>query len=81
MPASRDSYCRWIINALTVLGPSGPQAVYDWIRRNEMVPTADLSGLTSDGENLFEKEVRFARWKLRREGTILSPRRGVWALK
>lgn len=82
MPAaSRTVYCKWVVNALTVLGPATPGAVYDWIRKNEAVPAADLSGLTTDGESLFEKEVRFARWQLRREGTVLSPKRGVWALK
>lgn len=77
----RVTYCRWVVNALTALGPSTPKTVYDWVRKNEPVPVADLSGLTSDGENLFEKEIRFARWKLRQEGTIVSPRRGIWALK
>ncbi|WP_454289017.1 hypothetical protein [Rhizobium arsenicireducens] len=82
MPAaSRATYCLWVVDALTTLGPSTPKAVYDWIRKNEPVPAADLSGLTSDGENLFEKEVRFARWQLRLEGTVLSPKRGVWSLK
>jgi hypothetical protein len=82
MPAApRATYCRWVVKALTALGPSAPRAVYDWIRRNESVPAADLFGLTGDGENLFEKEVRFARWQLRQEGTVVSPERGVWALK
>lgn len=81
MPAaSREAYRRWIVNALTALGPSSPQAVYDWIRRNETVPVADLAGQTADGECLFEKEVRFARWAMRREGMIASPQRGVWSL-
>lgn len=78
--ASRETYCRWITNALSALGPSSPKTVYDWIRRNEAVPAADLSGLTSDGENMFEKEVRFARWKMSRDGRISSPARGIWAL-
>ena len=82
MPAaSRATYCLWVENALKSLGPSTPKTVYDWIRKNEAVPAADLSGLTSDGENLFEKEVRFARWQLRQEGTIISPKRGVWSLR
>lgn len=79
--ASRETYCRWVKNALTALGPSSPKTVYDWIRRNEAVPTADLSGLTSDGKNLFEKEVRLARWEMRYDGRIVSPKRGTWALK
>ena len=79
--ASRATYCRWVINALRALGPSTPKTVYDWIRKNEPVPAGDLTALTSDGESLFEKEVRFARWQLRQEGTVLSPRHGVWALK
>lgn len=79
--ASRDTYCRWIANCLKALGPSTPKAVYDWIRKNEAVPAADLSGQIADGENLFEKEVRFARWKMRQEGVIVSPTRGIWALK
>lgn len=82
MPAaSRAAYCRWVVNALKALGPSTPKAVYHWIRRNELVPAADLSGQTKDGDNLFEKEIRFARWQLRQEGTIVSPKHGVWALK
>ncbi|MBB3952697.1 hypothetical protein GGQ76_004017 [Aureimonas jatrophae] len=81
MPAaSRDTVRRWIVHALTALGPSSPREVYDWIRHNETVPAADLAGQTDDGECLFEKEVRFARWTMRRDGTIVSPRRGVWAL-
>lgn len=79
--ASRKTYCLWVINALKALGPSTPKQVYDWIRKNETVPAADLSGLTADGENLFEKEVRFARLDLFQDGTIKSPKRGVWALK
>jgi hypothetical protein len=79
--ASRDTYFRWIANCLKALGPSTPRAVYDLIRNNEAVPAADLSGQTADGKNLFEKEVRFARWKMRQEGVIVSPKRGVWALK
>lgn len=79
--ASRTTYCRWVFDALTALGPSTPISVYDWIRKNQPVPAADLSGLTSDGQNLFEKEVRFARLDLFQEGTVLSPKRGVWALK
>ncbi|WP_137135629.1 winged helix-turn-helix domain-containing protein [Rhizobium sp. FKY42] len=78
--ASRATYCRWVVNALKALGPSTPKSVYEWIRKNEPVPAADLSGQTADGENLFKKEVRFARWKMRQEGVIVSPKRGVWAL-
>lgn len=82
MPAaSRDTYCRWVVNALTALGPSTPRTVYDWIRHNEAVPHADLARATADGENLFEKEVRWARFKLRHDGVVVSPRRGTWALK
>lgn len=79
--ASRGAYCRWVVNALKALGPSTPKAVYHWIRTNESVPAADLSGQTKDGENLFEKEVCFARRQSRQEGTIISPKHGVWALE
>jgi hypothetical protein len=79
--ASRATYCRWVVDALTALGPSTPKAVYDWIRKNQPVPAADLSGLTKDGKNAFEKEVRFARLDLFQEGTVLRPKHGVWALK
>ncbi|RWP62577.1 winged helix-turn-helix domain-containing protein [Mesorhizobium sp.] len=79
--ASRNTYCKWVENALRALGPSRPKVVYDWIRRHEPVPAADLSGSTTDGENLFEKNVRWARFQLRHEGVVSSPSRGVWALR
>lgn len=78
--ASRQTYCKWVVNALVALGPSRPASVYDWIRRNETVPAADIHGTTTDGENLFEKNVRWARFTLAREGTVASPARGIWAL-
>jgi len=78
--ASRDQYCKWVVAALKAMGASTPQAVYEWIRRNEIVPAADLDGLTNDGENLFEKNVRWARFSLKQDGTVISPERGVWAL-
>jgi len=65
---------------LLSLGEATPAQVYDWIRKNENVPAADLNGATTDGENLFEKNVRWARFQMRREGAISSPRRGIWAL-
>ncbi|MGO6938524.1 winged helix-turn-helix domain-containing protein [Rhizobium johnstonii] len=68
------------MSALKALGPSKPKAVYDWIRRNEPVPVADLTGSTSDGENLLEKNVRWARFQLRQDGVVSSPARGVWDL-
>lgn len=77
---SRHIYCKWVVNALRALGPAKPAAVYDWIRKHEAVATADLSGSTSDGENLFEKNVRWARFQLRHEGVVTSPARGIWAL-
>jgi len=77
---SRDAYKKCVVRALTNLGPSRPAAVYDWIRRNEIVPASDLAGFTTDGENLFEKNVRWARLDLRQEGTVVSPSRGIWAL-
>lgn len=77
---SRNIYCNWVVNALRALGPTKPAAVYDWIRRNETVPAADLTGTTNDGENIFEKNVRWARFQLRHEGIVTSPTRGIWAL-
>lgn len=79
--ASRQTYGKWVVNALKALGPSRPKAVYDWIRKNEPVPFADLNGTTSDGENLFEKNVRWARFDLSKDGTLSSPAHGIWALR
>lgn len=78
--ASRDQYKDWVVRALTAIGTARPQAVYEWVRRNEPVPAADLHGVTSDGESLFEKNLRWARFDLHREGVVLSPARGQWAL-
>lgn len=80
VPASRATYRQWVVNALSALGAAEPTAVYGWIRANEAVPSADLFGSTSDGESLFEKKVRFARWDLSREGIVRNPRRGIWSL-
>lgn len=81
MPAtSRHIYCKWVVNALKAPGPTKPKAVYDWIRRNEAVPAADLTGTTSDDENLFEKNVRWARFQLKHEGVVASPAHGIWTL-
>lgn len=79
--ASRKAYCKWVVNALKALGPSKPRQVYDWIRVNEPVPAADLHGTTTDGENLFEKNVRWARFTLSKEGTVVNPTHGIWALR
>lgn len=78
--ASRDQYCQWVVDALKDLGTATPKHVYAWIKANRPVPAADLNGSTPDGEPLFEKEIRFARWALRRSGVIDGSRRGVWAL-
>lgn len=80
MSATRDTYCRWVVNALRMLGPSRPPAVYDWVRLNEAVPAADLAASTSAGENAFEKNLRWARFDLSRRGVVISPSRGIWAL-
>ncbi|MCD1645315.1 winged helix-turn-helix domain-containing protein [Aurantimonas coralicida] len=79
--APADDYRRWVEHALLALGPSTPASVYRWIRDNEPVPAADLSGTTADGQNLFEKNVRWARFQLRDAGVVMSPTRGVWSLK
>jgi hypothetical protein len=76
----RDTYCTWVRNALTALGPSSPNSVYEWIRLNESVPFAELTHLTSDGHSKFEKDVRFAKWKMKREGVVISPKWGIWTL-
>lgn len=79
--ASRATYCLWVKNALKALGRGSPQQVYRWIRANEAVPAADLAAVTSDGENLFEKNVRWARFTLFK-AKIVSNRegRGIWLL-
>ena len=79
--APRATYCKWVMNALMALGPSTPGHVYEWIRLNEAVPAFDLSGATADGNSLFEKNVRWARFDLWHQGLVVSPKRGVWALK
>ena len=78
--APAEDYRRWVEHALTALGPATPAAVTQCIRANEPVPAVDRSGTTADGENLFEKNVRWARFQLSQEGVITSPKRGVWAL-
>jgi len=79
--ATRSTYCLWVTNALKSLGRGSPQQVYRWIRAHELVPAADLVGATSDGKNLFEKNVRWARFTLFK-AKIVSNRegRGVWLL-
>uniref|UniRef100_UPI00339DA83D winged helix-turn-helix domain-containing protein n=1 Tax=Aquibium sp. A9E412 TaxID=2976767 RepID=UPI00339DA83D len=78
---SRNTYCKWVVNALRALGPSRPENVYRWIKANEPVPASELNGTTSDGENLFKKNVRWARFTLYNDGTVTSPSYGVWALR
>jgi hypothetical protein len=79
--ATRSTYCLWVTNALKSLGRGTPQQVYRWIKAHELVPAADLSGATSDGENLFEKNVRWARFTFYK-AKIVSNRegRGAWLL-
>ncbi len=79
--ATRSTYCLWVANALKSHGCGSPQQVYRWIRANELVPAADLAGATPDGENLFEKNVRWARFTLFK-AKIVSNRegRGNWLL-
>lgn len=80
--STRETYCRWVINALRDFGSATPQQVYHWIRLNEAVPDADLIGLTSDGKNLFEKNVRWARFTLRNRGFVSDRMgRGIWSLE
>ena len=59
---------------------SAPRRRLRSLNVSEPVPAVDLSGTTADGENLFEKNVRWARFQLSQEGVITSPKRGVWAL-
>jgi hypothetical protein len=80
-PAPREKYKGWVVNALRAIGPATLSDVYDWIRANEHVPSADLSGSTPDGENLFKKTVRWARKDLYDAGIVLSPARGIWSIK
>jgi hypothetical protein len=77
----RATSCNWVVNALKALGSATPQEVYRWIKENEAVPLSELSGLTLDGENLFEKNVRWARLTLFQKG-VVSDREGhgVWTL-
>ncbi len=77
----RATYCKWVVNALTALKSATPQEVYHWIKENEAVPLSELSGLTLDGENLFKKNVRWARFALFKK-RVVSDRegRGVWTL-
>jgi hypothetical protein len=78
---TRLTYCSWVRSALTALGPSRPRQVYDWIKLNEPVPAAELTRLTPRGESKFEHNVRFARFDLKHAGVVISPKRGIWALK
>jgi hypothetical protein len=81
MSMPRATYCRWVVNALKALRSATPQEVYHWIKENEAVPLSELSGLTLDGENLFKKNVRWARLDLKREGVVSDREgRGVWTL-
>ena len=74
MASTRETYCRWVINALRDLGSATPQQVYRWIRLNEAVQAPDFAGFTSDGENLFKKNVRLARWSSASPGYRQRPR-------
>jgi len=78
---SRKIYCNWVENALKALGRATPPEVYDWIRANEAVPVSEVTGMTSDGENLFKKNVRWARFTLFKAG-VVSKREGygIWTL-
>jgi hypothetical protein len=78
---SRATYCNWVVNALAALGPATPQEVYRWIKANEAVPLSELTGLTQDGANLFEKNVRWARFTLVKKAVVSDREgRGVWTL-
>ena len=78
---SRKIYCTWVEKALHALGRGSPTQVADWIEANEVVPLADLTGVTPDGENLFYKNVRWARFTLFKAGIVSNREgRGVWTL-
>lgn len=82
MASTRETYCHWMTNALRDLGSATPQQAYRWIRDNEAVPVADLTGRTSDNKNLFEKNVRWARFTLRRRGVVTDREgRGIWSIE
>ncbi len=78
---SRAMYCDWVINALVALETATPQEVYRWIKANETVPSSELTRTAQRGEILFEKNVRWARFTLLKEG-VISDREGwgVWTL-
>lgn len=78
--ATRAVYCQWVREALVALGPAPIGVVYDWIKSNQPVPAADLVGMTKDGQNLFKKKVRLARWTMNRQGELAPSPRGEWAL-
>lgn len=79
--ATRNTYCAWVIKALKALGRATPHQVYRWIVANEAVPTAELTGLTSRGENQFQKNVRWARFTLFKSAIVSNREgRGVWTL-
>jgi hypothetical protein len=78
---SRVTYCGWVVNALAALGAARPAKVYHWIKENESVPLSELTKMTQDGEILFEKNVRWARFTLFKKGIISDGEgRGVWTL-
>lgn len=73
-----------LIKLLEEKGPLASGKVYSRLREQFRLTNQDLAKTTNDGENYFEKEVRWAKKDLVDDGTIKGPPesgRGIWELK
>ncbi|MGS4986496.1 hypothetical protein ACVDG9_00935 [Roseibium sp. RP-7] len=77
---NREIYKRWVVEMLTALGTVTPKEAYAWIKTNCPVPADHLTTLVAKGEIRFEKEIRYARWDLHREGIVDGSTYGIWKL-
>ena len=86
MPTSsigRKNSKLWVNEALLAGGKQlTTRQTIDWIKVNRPVPISDFATLTKRGdENVFCREIRFARIDLKAEGIIHDRAgRGIWTL-
>lgn len=77
----RETYKKWVIEALRTLGATTPTMVYQWILEQKTIPSGDINDLTPDGKDvIYKKEIRWARLELRMNGVIKDGARGLWEL-
>lgn len=83
MIPKRKAIKQELVKYLSKNGPTKTREIYDALAKSFSLSSSDLNRKTRDGKSYWEKEVRYAKWSLVREGIIKEPKesgRGIWEL-